>query len=332
MNAGRQGQHTEAGADTVMTRGMKLFSGNANPRLAREICDELSLEPGRAEVKTFSDGEIYVEVGENVRGMDVFVIQPTCAPANTNLMELLILIDTMRRSSAARITAVVPYYGYGRQDRKVKPRTPISAKLVADLISTAGTDRLLCMDLHAGQIQGFFNMPVDNMFAMPVLLSGLRECVPTGEPICVVSPDPGGVERAGAFAKRMNADLAIADKRRPEPNVARVTRIVGDVKDKTAIIVDDIVDTAGSLCQTADAVMNAGARRVLCAITHPVLSGQAVKHISESPLERLITTDSIPLRPDAEQCDKIRVRSIAKLLAESIRRTHNEESVSSLFV
>jgi ribose-phosphate pyrophosphokinase len=315
-----------------MIGGIKIFSGNANPALAEAICEVLSLDLGRAEVRTFSDGEISVELGENVRGMDVFVIQPTCAPANTNLMELLILLDTMRRSSPKRVTAVLPYYGYGRQDRKVKPRTPISAKLVADLISTAGADRLLAMDLHAGQIQGFFNIPVDNLFGTPLLLPELRRGLSASAPIVVVSPDPGGVERAGAFAKRLDADLAIADKRRPQPNVAKVFRIVGDVKDKHAVIVDDIVDTAGSLTETAAAVMDAGARSVRAAVTHPVLSGPAIKRIAESPLAALIVTDSIPLRPEGASCEKIRVVSVAPLLAESIRRTHNEESVSSLFV
>jgi len=312
--------------------GMKIFSGNANAGLAGSICDYLGIDLGRADIRTFADGEISVELSDNVRGLDVFVIQPTCAPANTHLMELLILLDTMRRSSAKRVTAVLPYYGYARQDRKVKPRTPISAKLVADLISVAGADRLLALDLHAGQIQGFFNIPVDNLFAMPVLLPMIEDVVPRGEERVVVSPDPGGVERAGAFAKRLDADLAVADKRRPEPNVARVYRIVGEVKDKHAVIVDDIVDTAGSLCETAHAVMQAGARSVSAAVSHPVLSGPAIKRIEESPLSRLVTTDSIPLRHEAQACDKIQVCTIATLLAESIRRTHNEESVSSLFI
>jgi ribose-phosphate pyrophosphokinase len=312
--------------------GIKIFSGNANPGLAQSICEQLSIDLGRAEIRTFSDGEISVELGENVRGMDVFVIQPTSSPANTHLMELLILLDTMRRSSAKRVTAVLPYYGYARQDRKVKPRSPITAKLVADLISIAGADRLLSMDLHAGQIQGFFNIPVDNLFAMPVLLPELTRDLPKDAPLVVVSPDPGGVERAGAFAKRLDADLAIADKRRPQANVAKVFRIVGDVRDKHAVIVDDIVDTAGSLTETATAVMEAGARSVSAAITHPVLSGPALKRVGESKLQSLVVTNGIPLRPDAASCEKIRVVSIAPLLAESIRRTHNEESVSSLFV
>ena len=315
-----------------MTKSIKVFTGNANSRLARSICDRLDVELGSAEVKTFSDGEISVELGENVRGMDVFVIQPTCAPANTNLMELLILLDAIRRASAKRTTAVIPYYGYARQDRKVKPRAPITARLVADLISAAGADRVLSLDLHAGQIQGFFNVPVDNLFSMPVLLGEIRRLVSTNEPLVVVSPDAGGVERARAFGKRLSADLAIADKRRERANVAEVMSIVGDVKGKTAVIVDDIVDTAGSLTETANAVMKAGARSVVAAITHPVLSGPAVKRIEESAIERLIITDSIPLQPDAENCTKIDVTTVSELLGESIRRIHNEESVSSLFV
>ncbi len=315
-----------------MTRSIKVFTGNANPALAQAICDYLDVSLGQAEVRNFSDGETSVELGENVRGMDVFVIQSTCAPANSHIMELLILLDTFRRASAKRITAVIPYYGYARQDRKVKPRSPITAKLVADLISAAGANRVLCMDLHAGQIQGFFNIPVDNLFAMPVLLEELRRDIPRGESVTVISPDAGGVERARAFAKRLGADLAIADKRRERPNVAEVMRIVGDVKDQVAVIVDDIVDTAGSLTQTARAVREQGASRVMAAITHPVLSGQAFKEIDESSLEKLVTTDTIPLRAGAEDHEKFVVTSVAQLLGESIRRIHNEESVSSLFV
>ncbi len=315
-----------------MTQMIKIFTGRANPALAQAICDYLDLELGRADVRNFSDGEIYVELGENVRGEDVFVVQPTCAPANTNLMELLILLDTIRRASAKRITAVVPYYGYARQDRKVKPRTPITAKLAADLIQVSGANRLLCADLHSGQIQGFFNVPVDHLFAMPVLLEELRQSLGRDEPVVVVSPDPGGVERARAYGKRLGAELAIADKRRPRENVAEVLHIVGDVADRTAVIVDDIVDTAGSLTETAKAVLAGGATRIYAAITHPVLSGPAVKRIEESPIEQLVTTDSIPLRPDAAGCEKITVTPIARLLGEAIRRTHNEESVSSLFV
>jgi ribose-phosphate pyrophosphokinase len=315
-----------------MNQSIKVFTGNANPQLARAISDYLDLELGRADVRTFSDGEINVELGENVRGMDVFAIQPTCAPANNNLMELLILLDTVRRASAKRITAVMPYYGYARQDRKVKPRSPISAKLVADLITTSGANRVLSLDLHAGQIQGFFNIPVDNLFAMPVLLYEVRLLIPDEEPISVVSPDAGGVERARAFAKRLDADLAIADKRREKPNESAVMRIVGDVKGKTAVIVDDIVDTAGSLARTADALRAEGANRILAAITHPVLSGHALKEIEESPIEKLVVTDSIPVQSESKAGEKIRVVSVAGLLGESIRRIHNEESVSSLFV
>ena len=315
-----------------MTQSMKVFTGRANPALAQAICDYLDIELGRADVRNFSDGEIYVELGENVRGEDVFVVQPTCAPANTNLMELVILLDTIRRASAARITAVVPYYGYARQDRKVKPRTPISARLVADLIQIGGANRLLCSDLHSGQIQGFFSIPVDNLFAMSVLLDDVRRLLPRADQLSVVSPDPGGVERARAYAKRLGADLAIADKRRPRENVAEVHHIVGDVRGKTAIIVDDIVDTAGSLTETAKALIKDGANDVFAAITHPVLSGPAVKRIEESPIEALVVTDSIPLRPEATASEKITVTPIAGLLGEAIRRTHNEESVSSLFV
>jgi ribose-phosphate pyrophosphokinase len=315
-----------------MSKNLKVFTGNASPVLARAICDYLGIELGRAEVKTFSDGEISVELGENARGTDAFVVQSTCAPTNTNLMELLILLDTLRRASAQRTTAVIPYYGYARQDRKVRPRSPITAKLVADLITAAGADRILCVDLHAGQIQGFFNIPVDNLFAMPVLLEETRRLIPRGEPITVVSPDAGGVERARAFAKRLNAELAIGDKRRAKANVAEVLRIVGDVKDRTAVIVDDIVDTAGSMVETAAALSAEGASRVLAAITHPVLSGPAVKRVTESPLEVLIVTDSIPKNSGASECEKIITTNVAPLLGEAIRRIHNEESVSSLFV
>jgi ribose-phosphate pyrophosphokinase len=311
---------------------LKIFTGNSNPGLARNICDRLGLELGLAEVKTFSDGEVRVELGENVRGMDLFVIQATCAPANTNLLELLILLDTARRASAARVTAVIPYFGYARQDRKDRPRVPITAKLVADLIGASGAHRVLCVDLHAGQIQGFFNLPVDHLFAMPVLLQQLEVLMGDSELVTVVSPDPGGVERARAFAKRLDAELAIADKRREEANVAEVLRIVGDVRDRTAVIVDDIVDTAGSLCETVSALHKAGARRVLALITHPVLSGPALKRIEEADLEGLVVTDTIPLRPEAQSCAKIHSTTVAPLLGEAIRRIHNEESVSSLFI
>ncbi len=258
------------------------------------------------------------------------MLQSTCAPANQHLLELLIMVDALRRASARRITAVIPYYGYARQDRKVAPRVPISAKLVADLISTAGTDRVLCIDLHAGQIQGFFNIPVDNLFATPVLIAAIRSRY-QGQ-LVIVSPDAGGVERSRAYAKRLDATLAISDKRREAPNVAEVLHVVGDVKDRTCVIVDDIVDTAGTLAEAASALQREGATTVSAAITHPVLSGPATKRIAESPLEDLVVTDTIQLRPDAVDCEQLRVVTIAPLLAEAIRRINNEESVSSLFV
>ena len=310
---------------------LKLFSGNANPQLARDVCRHMGIEPGKVHVGTFSDGEVNVEIGENVRGCDCFVLQSTCAPVNSHLMELLIMIDALRRSSARRITAVIPYYGYARQDKKVRPRLPISAKLVADLISTAATDRLLCLDLHAGQIQGFFNIPVDNLFATPVLLEAINARHP-GESLTIISPDAGGVERSRAYAKRLNASLAIIDKRRERANVSEVMNIVGDVKDSACIIVDDIVDTAGTLTEAARALKDAGASSVSAAITHPVLSGPAIKRIAESPLEELVITDTIPLQPDAVDCEKLRVVTVAPLLSEAIRRINNEESVSSLFI
>ncbi|NRA03100.1 MAG: ribose-phosphate pyrophosphokinase [Myxococcales bacterium] len=315
-----------------MTPNLRIFTGNAHPRLAQEIADYLDLELGRAEVKTFSDGEITAKLAENVRGMDAFVIQPTCTPATSNLMELLVLLHTIRLSSAKRTTAVVPYYGYSRQDRKISPRTPITAKLVADLITKAGADRVVCLDLHAGQIQGFFDIPVDNLFAMPVLLDEIRRHVPESDRIVVVSPDSGGVERARAYAKRLGGSLAIADKRREEANVAEILRIVGDVEGRTAIIVDDIVDTAGTLTECAKALHEEGANRVIAACTHPVLSGQALKQIEESRVERLIVSDSIPLRGEALSMDQLSTVSVSGLLGEAIRRIHNEESVSSLFV
>jgi ribose-phosphate pyrophosphokinase len=310
---------------------LKLFTGNANPALAAAVAQYLDVEIGKAHVGTFSDGEVNIEIQENVRGCDCFVLQPTCAPTNTNLMELLIMIDALRRSSARRITAVIPYYGYARQDRKVRPRLPISAKLVADLISTAGTDRLLCIDLHAGQIQGFFDIPVDNLFATPVLLRAIRDRYGS-QPLTIISPDAGGVERARAYAKRLNASLAIIDKRREAANVSQVMNIIGDVAGRTCVIVDDIVDTAGTLTEAASAIKAAGAAVVSAAITHPVLSGPAVKRIRESSLTELVITDTVPLRPEAKECEQIRVVSIAHLLSEAIRRINNEESVSSLFV
>jgi ribose-phosphate pyrophosphokinase len=308
---------------------LKIFTGNANPNLARDVAAYLDAEVGKADVTTFSDGEVNVEIGENVRGRDCFVLQSTCVPANTHLMELLIMIDALRRSSARRVTAVVPYYGYARQDRKVLPRAPITAKLVADLIVTAGTDRMLCIDLHAGQIQGFFNIPVDNLYATPVLLEAIR--MRFDGSLTIVSPDAGGVERSRAYAKRLGATLAIVDKRRDGPNVSKVMNIIGDVKGQTCVIVDDIVDTAGTLVEAAKALTREGAASVSAAITHPVLSGPAIKRIAESPLKELVVTDTIQLRPEAEACEKLHVVSIAYLLGEAIRRINNEESVSSLF-
>ena len=289
----------------------------------------LDVPLGEADVGTFSDGECSVDIGENVRGKDCFVLQSTCAPANAHLMELLIMIDALKRASARRITAVVPYYGYARQDRKVKPRVPITAKLVADLVTTAGADRLLCMDLHAGQVQGFFNIPVDNLFATRLLIETMKNEA-RGE-IVIISPDAGGVERARAYAKRLDASLAIIDKRREAANVAQVMNIIGNVEGKPCVIVDDMVDTAGTLCEAALALLDAGATEVYAAVTHPVLSGPALKRISESALEKLIVTDTIPLGRDAADHGKIMVVSVAGQIGEAIRRINNEESVSSLF-
>ena len=308
----------------------KIFAGNSNIPLAQEICQTLGVPLAKAEVRPFSDGEIMVEIEENVRGCDVFVLQSTCAPSNTHLMELLIMMDALRRASAKRVTAVMPYYGYARQDRKLAPRTPITARLVADLISTAGANRMLCMDLHAGQIQGFFNIPVDNLFAAPVVLRYIQQHFE--DDFIVVSPDAGGVERARAHAKRLNVGLAIIDKRREAANVAEVVNIIGDVQGKTAILVDDIVDTAGTLTKGAEALVGAGARRVYGVCTHPVLSGPAIKLIEESKIEELVVTNTIPLRAEGAACARIKAVSIAPLLSEAIKRIHSETSVSSLFV
>ena len=313
-----------------MTSRIKLFTGNANPELAKKICDHLDEPVGNALVREFSDGEIMVEISENIRGADTFVIQSTCRPGNTNLMELLILIDALKRASAWRITAIIPYYGYARQDRKIAPRAPITAKLVADLITVAGASRVLTMDLHAGQIQGFFDIPVDHLYAAPVLLSYLSE-LDLGE-VVVVSPDAGGVERARAFAKRLGAGLAIIDKRRTNPNVSQVMNIIGDVAGKTTIVVDDMIDTGGTLVQGMEALKAAGAGTILACAAHPVFSGPAIQRIADSPAEKVIVTDSIPLSEEARQCGKIVQLSVAELLAEAIRRIHNNESVSSLFV
>jgi ribose-phosphate pyrophosphokinase len=308
---------------------LRLFCGNANQKLTRDVAAYLGIEVGRADVGTFSDGECSVEIGENVRGKDCFVVQSTCGNANVHLMELLIMMDALKRASARRITAVMPYYGYARQDRKVKPRVPITAKLVADLIATAGADRLLCMDLHAGQVQGFFNIPVDNLYATPLLLSAIEKDVP-GD-LMIISPDAGGVERARAFAKLLGVNLAIIDKRREVANVAKVMNIIGNVENKTCVIVDDMVDTAGTLCEASKALLDSGANSVYAAITHPVLSGPALKRISESVIEKLIVTDTIPLRPEAADHEKLNVVSIAPMIGEAIRRINNEESVSGLF-
>jgi ribose-phosphate pyrophosphokinase len=316
----------------VPNGNMMIFTGNANPKLANDIVARLHLPMGKAVVGRFSDGEVQVEIMENVRGRDVFIVQPTCAPTNENLMELLVLVDAVRRSSAARITAVIPYLGYARQDRRPRSaRVPITAKVVADMIATVGTDRVLTVDLHADQIQGFFNVPVDNVYASPILLGDIwRQKYPN---LMVVSPDVGGVVRARALAKRLDdADLAIIDKRRPKANVAKVMNIIGDVKGRSCVIVDDLVDTAGTLCQAAKALKEHGAAKVLAYCTHPVLSGPAVENINNSVLDELVVTDTIPLRPDAEDCDRIRQLSIAELLAETIRRVSDEESVSSLFI
>lgn len=310
---------------------LKIFAGNSNPPLAEEICRYLKVPLGKAIVETFSDGESKVEVKENVRGGDVFVIQSTCAPGNDNLMELLLMLDAFKRASAKRITAVIPYYGYARQDRKVAPRVPISAKLVADLITTSGASRILTLDLHSGQIQGFFNIPVDNLYATPVLLQYLKRRLDHDE-VTIVSPDAGGVERARAFATRLNASLAIIDKRRAGPNVVAEMHIIGEVKGMVAVLLDDMVDTAGTLTMAAEALEREGAKKIFGCCTHPVLSGPSIQKINESPLEELIATNSVPLRPEAERCKKIKILSVAHLIGEAIRRTHQERSISSLFV
>lgn len=309
---------------------LKIFSGNSNTPLAREICGHLAIPLGAAKVRPFSDGEIMVEIGENVRGRDVYVIQSTCAPANDNLMELLIMADALKRASAARITAVIPYFGYARQDRKVAPRTPITSKLVADLISTSGFDRVLTMDLHAGQIQGFFNIPVDHLYAAPVILRDISDRF--GGSLVVVSPDAGGTERARAFAKRLDASLAIIDKRRSGPNVSQVMNIIGDVEGKTCVIVDDMIDTAGTLCQAAQALKEKGAGDVYAFATHAVLSGPALERIDNSCMKEVVVTNTIPVLDKIKKCDRLRQLSVAELLAEAIRRINGSESVSSLFV
>ncbi len=310
---------------------IKVFAGNSNSALADAVCEYLGVPRGDADVRTFSDGEILVEIDENVRGGDVFVIQSTCTPVNDNLMELLLMLDAFRRASAKRVTAVIPYYGYARQDRKVAPRVPISAKLVADLITTAGAQRVLTVDLHAGQIQGFFNVPVDNVFATPVILEYARERLENRD-VAVVSPDAGGVERARAFAKHLTASLAIIDKRRARANEVAEMHIVGDVRGKTAVLIDDMVDTAGTMVAAVAALKDNGAEEVIACCTHAVLSGVAIDRIEKSDLAELIVTDTIPSRAEAASTQKIRVLSVAHLLGEAVRRIHYEESISSLFV
>jgi len=306
-----------------------VFSGRANQKLTEEICNYIDVPLGKTVIRDFSDKEIYVRIEENVRGGDVFVVQSTCFPGNTNLMELLIMIDALRRSSAKRITAVIPYYGYARQDRKNEPRVPITSKLIADLVVTAGADRVLTVDLHAGQIQGFFNIPVDHLFAINVLIDYIKE--QKLEDLIVISPDAGGVERARAYAKRLNSSLAIIDKRRDIPNEAKAMNIIGDVKGKIAFIVDDMIDTAGTLMEATDALLGAGAREVHACCSHPVLSGPAGERITNSPIKTVITTNTIPLNGELEKNPKIKVLSVASLLGEAILRIHQETSVSSLF-
>ncbi|MCA9597621.1 MAG: ribose-phosphate pyrophosphokinase [Myxococcales bacterium] len=308
-----------------------VFSGNANPELAEEIAKVLGTPLGEARVSRFSDGETFCEVRENVRGLDTYLVQPTSSPVNDNLMELLILCDALRRASAESITAVIPYYGYARQDRKVAPRTPITSKLVADLLVAAGVNRVLCVDLHAGQIQGFFNIPFDHLYALPVFLDDYLK-LRFNEDAVFVSPDAGGVERARAYSKRLGASLAIIDKRREAANVSEVMHLIGDVEGRDCIIIDDIIDTAGTLCNAARAVMDYGARSVVACATHGVLSGPAVQRIEESPLTEVVVTNSIAPSEETKGCSKIRVLSIGRLLGEAIRRIHNSDSVSSLFV
>lgn len=307
---------------------LKILTGTANPQLAYDICDHLGCTLTNALTEEFSDGELRVEITDSVRGHDVFVIQSTCAPTNTNLVQLCLMIDALKRASAGRITAVIPYFGYARQDRKVSPRAPISAKLVSDFISVAGAQRVVTMDLHAGQIQGFFNCPVDNLYAAPVLLQHLRHL--RGE-LVMVSPDAGGVERARAFAKKMDAGLAIIDKRRDRPNQATATHVIGDVKGKIAILVDDMIDTAGTICAASEVLLQNGASEVHACISHPVLSGPAIQRINDAPFGHVWVTDTIPLADKIGACSKLQVVSIAGILAKSIRNIHDGASVSALF-
>lgn len=313
-----------------MPKDIKLLTGNSNRKLANEVAEYLGIPVCDTLITTFSDGEIMVQINENVRGSDIFAIQSTCTPVNDNIVELLLLIDALKRASAGRITAVIPYYGYGRQDRKVQPRVPISSKLVADLITVAGANRVLTVDLHAGQIQGFFNIPVDHLYASPVILDYIKKC--NIKDIVIVSPDAGGVERARAFAKRLSASLAIIDKRRERENESQVMNVIGDVKGKNTIILDDMIDTAGTIAQAASALKEKGAKKVLAACTHAVLSGPAIDRINNSVIEELIVTNTIQLDSKQEKCKKLTVLSIAPLLAEAIKGIHEESSISSLFV
>ncbi len=311
-------------------RALKIFTGKSNPGFAADVVEHLGVSPGDIKVKTFSDGEVYCQIQENVRGCDVFMLQSTCYPVNQNLMELLIMIDAARRASAERITAVLPYYGYARQDKKDAPRVPITAKLVADMLVAAGADRVLSMDMHAGQIQGFFNVPVDHLFAAPIAVKCIEQM--NLENLVMVAPDAGAVERARAVAKRMHADLAIIDKRRPEPNRARVMNVIGEVEGRPALLYDDLVDTAGTLTLGAHALAEAGALAIYAFATHAVLSGPAVDRIVDSPFEKVIVTDTIPLSEQAAGCSKITVLSVAALFADAIRSIHEETSISSLFI
>ncbi|MCY1045930.1 ribose-phosphate pyrophosphokinase [Corallococcus sp. bb12-1] len=316
----------------MQQRDFKVFAGNSNPALAHRICEYLQRPLGKAIVDTFSDGEIHVEIGENVRGQDVFIVQSTCPPTNHHLMELLIMCDALKRASAGSITAVMPYYGYARQDRKVAARTPITAKLVADMLEVAGVNRVVSMDMHAGQIQGFFNMPSDHLYGSPVFLEDMRQRFPELGDVVIVSPDAGGVERARAYSKRLDTGLAIIDKRRPRANASEVMNLIGDVMGKDAILVDDMVDTAGTLAQAAAALKNKGARRVLAYAVHPVLSGPAIQRITDSVLEEVVFTDTVPLSPSAKACSKIRALNTDALFGEAIARIHRADSLSSLFV
>jgi ribose-phosphate pyrophosphokinase len=309
--------------------GPRIFTGNANPELAQKICSHLDISLGQALVSAFSDGEIRVEIGDNVRGRDVFLIQSTCPPANHNLMELLIMIDAVKRASARRITAVIPYFGYARQDRKVAPRVPITAKLVADLLTTAGADRILTMDLHVGQIQGFFDIPVDNLYASPVMIPYISKNF--NHDLAIVSPDAGGVPRARAYAKRLGATLGLIDKRRDAPGKAQAMNLIGDVTDKAVVIMDDIIDTAGTLSEAAKVIISNGAKNISACCTHAVLSGPAVNRIRDSQMNRLVVTDTIPLSEDAQSCPKIVQLSVSHLFARAILGIHQEDSISSLF-